>query len=190
MRRRDLLAGLLATTMASALRAAGPNKAYRLAFVSSVADPSETGQYGAPLCRAATRLRRRRELRCRALFGKDRFFALRHNGLRRGQLVPPTSFSLQGLASCSSSQNAGPLHSRGRDDERSSCIWNCQRSCSTGCKHNLDQRRRSAIIRKPRADQSGLCSARRPISPIPIATRRGRRARVLCLPAPPDTRPR
>jgi putative tryptophan/tyrosine transport system substrate-binding protein len=45
MRRRDLLAGLLATTTASALRAAEPNKVYRLAFVSSVADLSETGQY-------------------------------------------------------------------------------------------------------------------------------------------------
>src|SRR5215469_4562253 len=45
MRRRDLLAGWLAATMASALRAAGPNKVYRLAFVSSVADPSKTGQY-------------------------------------------------------------------------------------------------------------------------------------------------
>ena len=40
-----------------------------------------------------------------------------------------------------------------------------------GCKYNRDQRRRSAIIREPRADRSGLCSARRPISPIPIATK-------------------
>lgn len=45
MRRRDVLAGLLATTTASALRAAEPNKIYRLAFVSSVADLSATGQY-------------------------------------------------------------------------------------------------------------------------------------------------
>ncbi|GLR91559.1 ABC transporter substrate-binding protein [Bradyrhizobium iriomotense] len=45
MRRRDLLAGLLATTTASALRAAEPNKIYRLAIVSTVADLSETGMY-------------------------------------------------------------------------------------------------------------------------------------------------
>ena len=32
MRRRDLLAGLLATTTAGALRAAEPNKVYRLAY--------------------------------------------------------------------------------------------------------------------------------------------------------------
>ena len=45
IRRRDPLAGLLATTTASALRAVGPNKVYRLAFVSSVADLNETGRY-------------------------------------------------------------------------------------------------------------------------------------------------
>ena len=45
MRRREFLAGLLVTTTASALRAAEPSKVYRLAFVSSVADLSETGQY-------------------------------------------------------------------------------------------------------------------------------------------------
>jgi ABC-type uncharacterized transport system substrate-binding protein len=45
MKRRDLLAGLLATTTAGALRATEPKKVYRLAFVSSVADLSETGQY-------------------------------------------------------------------------------------------------------------------------------------------------
>ncbi|MCP3459617.1 ABC transporter substrate-binding protein [Bradyrhizobium sp. CCGUVB23] len=45
MRRRDLLAGLLATTTASALRAAEPNKVYRLAIVSTVADLSESGLY-------------------------------------------------------------------------------------------------------------------------------------------------
>jgi putative ABC transport system substrate-binding protein len=45
MRRRDLLAGLLATTTVSGLRAAEPPKVYRLAFVSSVADLSETGLY-------------------------------------------------------------------------------------------------------------------------------------------------
>ncbi|MCP3462641.1 ABC transporter substrate-binding protein [Bradyrhizobium sp. CCGUVB23] len=45
MRRRDLLAGLLATTTASALRAAESNKVYRLAIVSTVADLSESGLY-------------------------------------------------------------------------------------------------------------------------------------------------
>jgi putative ABC transport system substrate-binding protein len=45
MRRRDLLAGLPATTTATALRAAEPNKIYQLAFASTVADLSETGTY-------------------------------------------------------------------------------------------------------------------------------------------------
>jgi putative ABC transport system substrate-binding protein len=45
VRRRDLLAGLLATATASALRAAEPNKVYRLAIVSTVADLSESGLY-------------------------------------------------------------------------------------------------------------------------------------------------
>jgi putative tryptophan/tyrosine transport system substrate-binding protein len=75
MRRRDLLAGLLATTTASVLRAAEPNKVYRLAFVSTVTDLSETGQY------------------------KMLFAALRRLGYIEGENLVVSRFSAKGDAS-------------------------------------------------------------------------------------------